>query len=705
MKRDRPSIHIDYETFSDVNLLTCGSTVYAARAVPLLLAVKYEDQKTEVFDYSDNFNQGIDDWGDFDPDYAPACPDIIKKAVKDNWYFCKHNWMFEFDIFGRSPALKHWPKYSIENMVCTQAKARYWGIPDSLEKAGRVLNLSTQKDKEGSRLIRKFCIPQTAGRGKKAQKYIRTIDPRDPDWIRFKSYNRDDVETEYLIDEALPDIPAKWMRFFHCDARMNVRGVPVDMESVERAVVYYDFFYKKLDKRFKELTGGLAPTQVAKIKEHLETQENLDMENLQSATIRDTLLEDISDEAKEVLEIRQIAAQASVKKLTAFRNRTLRSTMRTYHAFLWYGAHTSRWAGKGVQFQNFPRGVKKALRQVAAFFKWLERMAPMKAGLAIAELVYDNPIQVLSAALRGFVKAPKGKKFVVFDYSQIELRILAWLAGETALLDQIRQGLDPYIMFAALHMYNVPPESLTKESLERQIAKSALLGAQYQIWVDAFILYCKSTAGIKITVEQALLAITAYREANQNIVQFWKDLEKAFIFAVESRTEAHLNNLRLKFEVHNDREWLRVYLPSGHPLSYFEPQVRVRETEHPKLDFDGNPTFDAEGNQIFYTKRKKVFSYLTEFNGHTTREYSYGGKMAQNVTEGVLADIMNEGLLIAERHGYLPVMTVHDEGVTEVDEDFGSAEELERLVCEELPDCYEGLPVSAEGFECVRYRK
>ena len=697
MIRDRPSLHIDFETFSDVNLLTCGETVYAARAVPILMGIKVDASKTQVFDYGENFNSGIDDWGDFDPDYAPPCPEVISEAVRDNWYFIAHNWSFENAIFVQSLSTFGWPVPSISQWICTAAKSRYWGLPSSLEKAGRVLQLSTQKDKEGGRLIKKFCVPQKTGRGKHATTFIRTINTREDDWLAFKRYNRDDVETEYLIDEALPDIPAKFMRYFHMDARMNTRGVPVDLASIEQAVKYYDFFYKKLDKRFKELSNGLAPTQVAKIKELLNDEHHTDLENLQSSTIRDNLLLDdfFTPETKEILEIRQIAAQASVKKLTAFKNRALKSTLRTYMAFLWYGAHTSRWAGRGVQFQNFPRGVKKALKQVAAFFIWCESIRD----LDIAELVYHNPIQVLSAALRGFVQAPKGKKFVVFDYSQIELVIFAWLAGETALLDQIRQGLDPYIQFAALHMYNVPPESLTKDSIERQIAKSALLGAQYQIWIDNFILYCKATANIKITIEQATLAITTYRETNANIVQFWKDIEKAVIFAVENKSEAYLNNLRIKFEEVNG------YLPSGHPLSYYEPQVRVRETEHAKLDFDGNPTFDAAGNQIFYTKRKKVFSYLTEFNGKTTREYTYGGKLSQNVTEGILADIMAEGLIIAEEHGYMPIMTVHDEGVTEVDEDFGSAEELERLVCTLLPDCYEGLPVRAEAFECRRYRK
>jgi DNA polymerase len=713
----RPRLHLDFETFSDVNLITCGEEVYSERAVPLLMGVKLNEADTIVFDYAANFNDGMDDFGNFDRDYAPDCPDIIKEAIKDDWHIVAHNWSFEYAIFRNALGrVMGWPVPDYSNFICTAAKARYWGLPGALEKAGRILNLNTQKDKEGSRLIQKFCIPQKTGRARLASKAIKTIDQSSEDWLKFIEYNRIDVETEYEIDCELPDIPEKFSRFFYSDARMNVRGFPVDMPSVQKAVKYYDFFHNRMEKRFKQLSGGLAPSQVAKVKELLNDDHGEDLGNLQSATIRDRLLEEgLSPEAREMLEIRAETAKASIKKLAAFIARTA-SDMRAHGGFLWYGAHTGRRSGKGIQPQNFPRGTPLALKQLKAFWKlfdsWVDSLDD-NAALEVADLCYAKPLDVMAAALRGFIKATPGKKFVVVDYSQIELRVLAWIAGEEELLELLRSGVDPYINFAANYMYGVDPSEITKDDIRRQIAKSALLGAQYQIWINAFIEYCKATAGIKITLEEGTNAVVSYRNAHPNIVQFWKDIEKAAIFAVETQGTAELSNLRLKFEVHNKREWLRIYLPSGRPISYFEPRVTERITEHEKTDFEGNPILititNKETGEVThvidtYTKRKKVLSFLTEWNGKITREYTYGGKIAENVTQGTAADIMYEGEIIAEENGYPLIGSVHDETVTEVDEDFGSVEELVELVCR-LPDCYEGLPIAAEGFECIRYRK
>lgn len=707
MLRDRPSLHNDLETFSPINLLTRGETVYAEKAVPLLLGLKHEDDSTVVFDYSENFNEGMDDFGDFDNDYAPTAPDMFVEAVKDGWYFVAHNWAFEYAQYVQYHKRFGWPLPRIEQFICTAAKARYWGLSGTLEKAGQMLNLPVQKDKEGGRLIKKFCIPQKTGRAKNASTFIRTIDPRDPDWLWFKRYNRDDVDTEYGIDTQLPDIPAKFARFFYSDAEMNVRGFPVDIPAIEKAVKFYDFFHKRMELRFKKLSGGLAPSQVAKVKEFLNDGHGEELDNLQSATIRDRLLEDdLSPEAREMLEIRAETAKASIKKLAAFLARVA-SDMRAHGGFLWYGAHTGRRSGKGIQPQNFPRGTKPALKQLAAFWKlldeWVDTLSD-EAALTVADLMYTKPLDVLAAALRGFIKAVPGKKFVVVDYSQIELRVLAWIAGEEELLELLRNGHDPYINFAAKYMYGVDPSTYNKDSLERQIAKSALLGAQYQIWINAFIEYAKTSAGLKLTIEEGTNAVVSYRNAHPNIVDFWKDIEKAAIYAVETRETACLNNLRLKVEVHNDREWLRIYLPSGRPISYFEPKVTERITEHEKTDRDGNPIFNADGTPATYTKRKKVLSFLTEWNKKIVREYTYGGKLTENVVQGTSADIMYEGEIKATEAGYALIASVHDETVTEVDEDFGSVKELERLVCD-LPACYEGLPIAAEGFECIRYRK
>lgn len=709
----RPRLHMDFEGFSVLDITDVGAAMYAERCVPFITGLKVDDEPTKVYDHSENFNGGIDDFGDFDQSYAIPPPPEYVDAINEDADIVAHNAPFEFNVLLRSPALVEWPKPRVERMICTAAKSRFYGYPGKLEKVGEALKLDIQKDKRGTALINKFCKPQKTGRAKGASTYIRTINPHDPDWIAFRDeYNWRDVETEYRVDKAFPDIPEKFAKVFYMDFRMNLRGFPVDIEAVRIATEYFQYFDAQLKARCRELTGGLSPTQVEKFRQFIDDTYSLYLPNLQAATIRDLLLEDdLHPEARELLVVRQEASKSSVSKLEAFMSRTALDG-RSRDGFMWYGAHTGRWSGRGVQPQNFPRGVKGALKLLPCFYAWLEALAgasPTPADLATAELVFPDPMTVLSSALRGFIKAPKGKLLLSVDYAQIELRILAWLAGETELLEQLRSGLDPYIQFAGNYMYGVDPATIDKDDVRRQIAKSALLGAQYQIWIDAFIEYCKATAGLKITREEATNAIISYRTANPNIVQFWRDIEKAAIFAVESQGTAQLNNLRLKFEVINGREWLRIYLPSGRPLSYPWPEVRVRVTEEVRKDMDGNPVIGPDGDVVTYTKKKKVLSFMTEYSGRWMKEYTYGGKITENVVQAIAADVMGTGMLNCEDAMFDPIATVHDEAVLEVPElppeDMDAlVKEVEALVCD-LPPCYEGLPIAAEGFWTRRYSK
>lgn len=699
----RPRLNLDFEGFCVHDLKVVGADIYSTKAIPLLAALKVDDEITRVEDYVHIFNNETDEFGD--NTYPIPCPNEYLEAMEDDWYLVAHNVAFELAMILNSPSLRLWPKPKIENLICTAAKARFHGLPGKLELAGDALDLPIQKNPRGAALIRKFCKPQKTSVKASAPLYIKRIDPNTDDWREFKSYNRDDVETGRGIDKALPDIPAKYAPVFYMDLRMNLRGFPVDIEGVHKAQRFYDHFHLKLENRFKELSGGLAPSQVIAVRELLNDEYHCGLPDLTAPTIRDKLLEDdfFHPNAKEMLEIRAETARASIKKLIAFVMRT-GADLRARGGFMYFGAGPGRWAGRGIQPQNFPRGIKALMKLLRAFYAWLATSdsPPSLADLETAALVFPNPLGVLSSALRGFIKAVGTKRIYAVDYSTIEVRILAWLAGEIELLDQLTKGLDPYIQFAGNHMYNVSPDTISKSDFRRQVAKSAILGCQYQIWIDAFIEYCKNQ-DVKITREEATNAVLSYRAANRAIVDFWGLIEKACILAVETKGEAILNNLRIRFELINDREFLCIYLPDGRPIKYYKPQVKERLTMHERKDRDGNVMLDDNGEPQTYMKRKRVLSYLTHFNGRITREYTYGGKLTQNVVEGIGSQIMGHGLVEAEKHGYFPIATVHDEAVTEREQG-GDINELIEIVCD-LPKCYEGLPITAEGAECIEYRK
>lgn len=684
--------HIDFETASQAELArqnAVGEHAYADHesTVPLLLAFK---------------TSAMCDVGLIDFTKDTSCPKDIEWAIRTEERFVAHNARFEQAIWYWQMVKRYgWPR--IPKWSCTAARARYWGIRASLDGAASDLEVPHQKNKRGTELINIFCKPRKKVKGRIV--LDRGLPHEFPsEWEEFKYYCRDDVLAEIDVDNILPELPEFEQRIWDLDYTINWRGLPIDSELVDRATMFCDYYTSLNLARFEAITGGLAPTQRDKVLAYVQERE-LDIDNLRSKTLKRLNMADMPPDMRELIAIRLEAAKASVKKLQAMARCTTQDGL-ARGLLLYYGAHTGRYSGKRIQPQNFVRGnadVQKAI------FRYLENEAIWdnsyylsNSGLSTPKWVYDadltfpRPLGALAQAMRGFIKAPPGKRFVVCDYAQIEARINAWLAGAERKLDMFRQGVDLYCMFAT-KVYGTKYDDYFEvvngkrkvrkgpRADERQISKSAELGCGFGLGGTAFVAYCDNM-DITITEAEAKAVVKTWRDDNPEIVKFWERVEKAAIIATtfEDRLVKVGDHISFKvYRVDSERWWLECFLPSGRHIAYFRPKVT---------------------DIVRWGIPAKQLSFRTEWNGKSFRESTYGGKLVENIVQGTARDVMMVGIQNAEKNGYECVLTVHDENVTLCDIGHGSSRELESLMCE-LPAWIGSCPIVAEGGETERYGK
>lgn len=609
--------------------------------------------------------------------------------------FVAHNARFEQAIWYWQMVRRHdWP--SISHWSCTAARARYWGLRASLDGLTSDLEAPHRKNPRGEELIKIFCKPRKRVKGVVKEMWAEPQElPRE--WDEFKQYCGDDVLAEMDADAMLPELPPFEQSNWDLDYEINWRGLPIDVEMVDRATMYSDHYTLMAFQRFEQLTNGLAPTQRDRVLEYVQERE-LAIDNLRSKTLKRLSLADLSESMREIIQIRLDTARASVKKLQAM-HRCTTGDGRARGLLLYYGAHTGRLSGKRIQPQNFVRGNAKAQ---SSMFQLLEddRLWEVGSGgfnyprwAEAADLLYTSPLGSLAQSMRGFIKAPEGHRFVVCDYSQIEARVLAWLSKSERKLDAFRTGKDLYCQFASV-MYNRQyeayfgpdgkPKKGCKEADERQIAKSAELGCGYGLGGTSFVAYCDNMDVI-IDEETAKNVVRTWRRDNQSIVKYWERIEKAAVIATvfEDRA-ARVDNIVFKvYRLDAERWWMECMLPSGRHIAYYRPKVTT-------IEKFGQP--------------REVLSYRTEWNGKTFREETYGGKLVENIVQGVARDVMMCGIHNGEQFGYECVLTVHDENVTLRRDGEGSYKELERLMCD-LPRWVGDCPITAEGGEMIRYGK
>lgn len=651
-------ISLDFETRSRIDLKRTGPRRYADDASVLCMAYAVDNGDPVLWLPGDEF------------------PREFTAASQ----FRAWNAGFERAIWERTcRRLYGWPACPAPRLWNdTQARALLAGLPAALGLTAAALGLpeSMQKDKAGHAVMMKLCKPKRDG----------TWNEDPADLLKLYSYCLQDVVTERAIGVALPPIPWREHRVWCLTESMNEAGLPIDTEAVAGAVGYCERALAALNAEAADASGGLfsTVTQLAKVHEFLEFA-GVALPDLRAETVDAALAGDLPDHVRIVLTARRGAGLASVKKFAAAAERVC-SDGRVRDTLRYHGAGTGRWSGVGIQPQNLARPELSP----AQADRWLGHLATKGT---IPGVAYARGVVLLKDCVRGMFAAEPGHVFAASDYSQIELRVLLWLAMDETNLQEIRDGLDPYKTMAARIYTGV--EYATVDKGQRQAGKTAVLGCGYQsgpVGMQKFA----TGYGMNLSDSEAQSIVDAYRGKHPAVVSFWYELQDAVFTAIAKRGET-IRCRRLFVRVKKNGLWLEITLPSGRPLRYYRPRVQRVAKKWP----DGST---SELDQI-------TFDGLDTYSRRWGATHTYGGKLVENATQATARDIMAAGMLRAADAGLNPVLTVHDEVVCHVPTPAGDAA-AEAAALDHLNACLlklpawaGGLPLAAEGWTGPRYRK
>ena len=637
---------IDIETFSSVDLGKSGVYKYAESEdfEILLFAYSIDDGEVKVIDLAS----------------GEIIPEEILSALSDEsiekWAF---NANFERVCLSRFLGKKLKP----QGWYCTMIWSAYLGLPLSLEKVGEVLKLDKQKMNEGKALIRYFSIPckPTKTNGMRT----RNLPHHDLEkWSTFKEYNQRDVETEMAIKKKLSAFPmpqSEWENYW-IDQNINDRGILIDEVLVDSAIKFDDILRDENMDRAIELTGLENPNSPLQLKEWLN-QKGLEIDSLAKKDV-ESALKNAEGDIKEVLELRQELSKSSVRKYDAMKNVKGKDN-RARGLIQFYGANrTGRYSGRLIQVQNLRRNNLKNLD--------LARSLVKNRDYETMEILYESPSDVLSQLIRTAFIPKEGTRFIISDFSAIEARVLAWLAGEQWVLDAFENGEDIYCRTAS-RMFGVPVEKHGVNGHLRQKGKIATLACGYQGALGAL----KAMGGIEMGLSEDELQsiVDSWREANPNIVSLWWDIDSVVKRVVKTRSKEEYKNLVISYE----KGILFIELPSKRRLAY--PKAKI-----------GTNRFGGES---------VVYEGIVVGNKWDKIE-SYGGKFVENIVQAIARDILAEAMMRLEKKGFNIVMHIHDEVV--IESDSSSIEEINEIMSL-LPSLAPGLILDADGFESEFYKK
>ena len=639
-------LSIDIETFSSVDLGKCGVYKYSESEdfEILLFAYSIDDGPVEVIDLAN----------------GEHIPDNILSALKDEkiekWAF---NANFERVCLSRYMGEKLRPK----SWYCTMIWSAYLGLPLSLEKVGEILRLDKQKMAEGKTLIRYFSIPC---RPTKANNFrTRNLAKGDKErWLVFKEYNKRDVETEIAIKKKLSafQVPRSEWENYWIDQNINDRGILIDEDLVDSAINFDEILRDENMERATELTGLENPNSPLQLKEWFNDN-GLEIESLSKQDV-DNALKNANGDIKEVLELRQELSKSSVRKYNAMKNVKGKDN-RARGLIQFYGANrTGRYSGRLIQVQNLRRNNLKDLELARALVRSREYKT--------LEMLFESPSDVLSQLIRTAFIPKEDTKFIVSDFSAIEARVLAWLAGEDWVLKAFENGEDIYCQTAS-RMFGVPVEKHGINGHLRQKGKIATLACGYQGALGAL----KAMGGIDMGLSEDELQsiVNSWREANPNIVNLWWDIDAIVKRVVKTRVREKYKNLVVSYE----KGILFIELPSTRRLAYPKARIGVNRFGGESIVYEG---------MVVGNKWDKI--------------ESYGGKFVENIVQAIARDILAESMKRLESKGFNIVMHIHDEVV--IENNSSSVEEVNRIMSA-VPNWADGLILDADGFECEFYKK
>jgi DNA polymerase len=644
---------LDFETAAVVDLPKTGVARYA------------QDLNTRVVCMGWAINdEPVQIWYPGDP-FPQRLLDHVKKKLP----VVTHNAAFERAIWNevlprqlarQLGAVLWFPLTAAMTSQDTMIRAAYWGLPMKLEQVAEALELPFGKDAAGQRMMMKVTRPKDFVDGEPIWWDLIDKSKRD----RVGAYCAVDVELERLIDKLLPRLPDAIVEEFILDADMNDRGLLIDRPRVAFLTALSITETSRLDDSMNALTEGkVKDTRAVKALKTYVSDNGVDVEGLAKNDITELLDEDLPDHVRDALLLRQEAAKTSVAKLSSMENAACEDA-RVRGVFQFYGAtRTGRYAGRLIQPQNYPRPAFKR-------DELEEKLLDVQLGKEKGDL------SLVSSALRSCIRAPANKKLVVVDFSQIEARVLAWLAGQNDILQVFASGQDVYT-YAANRI----------GSPSRTLGKVATLGLGYGMGPDRFVETAKDY-GLTLSTDEAIKIVKAWRSANSLIQSFWYEIDNLVKDAISSEPNKWLDCPRCEIRIgmftekRSGQQCLLIELPSGRYLTYRQP----------RFDYDEGVSYMG----------------LDQYTKKWTRIRSYGAKFVENIVQAVARDLMLATMLNVPPE-YPCVGTVHDEGIWEAD-DTEAAEALchVEMVIEELNrrlSWAEGLPMKGEGFIADRYGK
>jgi len=657
-------LHLDFETRSAADLKAVGLDNYARDPSTdvLCMAYAFDDEPVQL-------------WVP-DPDMAGCntLPLRVDDHISDAGIVYAHNAAFELAMWNNVLSHRHGVCVLVpEQMRCTMAMAYAMGLPGTLDGAAAALGIEQRKDAKGARVMMQLAKPRKV----EADGSVTWWD--DPAKLEvLYAYCKQDVEVERALHKRMMELSPDEQSLWLLDQTINARGIAVDGEAIERAIELVTAEKARLDQAMRDVTGNVVAgcTDVSQLTAWLRFR-GVSLPGVAKADVS-ALLADASlpDDCRTALQLRQEAAKSSTAKLGAMRNRASPDA-RVRGTKQFHGAATGRWAGRGIQGDNYPRPVflheQEEIEDVIAHFHDPEYI----------RIFYGDALPMVSDCLRGMLVAGEGHTLICCDYANIEGRVLAWLAGEEWLLGAFREfdagtGPDLYVLAYAKAFRC----SIEEARAFRPIGKVMMLALGYGGGVGAFQTMARGY-GVKVTDARADELKHAWRGAHGQVVQFWADLERAAIRAVQEGGVHRAGPIA--FKVKGSFLWCQ--LPSKRVLCYPYPQLEDKVTP--------------------WGKTVQQLTYMS-VNGVTRkweRTSTYGGSLAENVTQAVARDILVAGMRACEAAGYPIVMHVHDEIVAEVPISAARTVDEMSTVMSNAPHWATGLPIAATGWKGRRYRK